>query len=105
MTATSYLRGHEIEFLNGEWVYSDTKEPTVQTWQERPCGHCGRSATKEGHDACISNLPGVMNACCGHGMTEEAYVQFWNRDWIGREDAVRVQDVLKNVKEWKRGEI
>jgi len=38
---TDYLRGHKIELQNGKWVYSDTKEPTSETWQKRPCGHCG----------------------------------------------------------------
>jgi len=27
------------------------------------------------HDPCIKNLPGVMNACCGHGV-EDGYIQF-----------------------------
>lgn len=41
------------------------------------CGHCGLSRTPEGHDGCIGTLPGVTNACCGHGGTAEgAYVQF-----------------------------
>lgn len=29
------------------------------------CPHCGQA--RMGHDPCISNLPGVVNACCGHG--------------------------------------
>lgn len=27
----SYLRGHKIEKIDSEWVFSDTKEPTVKT--------------------------------------------------------------------------
>lgn len=71
-----YLRGHQIEKQDEVWVFSDTKEPTVENWQDRPCGHCGRENTKEGHDGCLGTLEGVMNACCGHGQTEDAYVQF-----------------------------
>lgn len=74
---SDYLRGHKIEWLNGQYVFSDTKESTVDTWHARPCGHCGRHNTAEGHDGCLGTLPGVMNACCGHGH-DEAYVQFEN---------------------------
>lgn len=35
-----------------------------------PCVTCGRCPTEEGHDACIANLPGVLFACCGHGVLE-----------------------------------
>jgi len=45
------------------------------------CGHCGLKRTPEGHDGCIGTLPNVMNACCGHGETEMAYVQFWDDIW------------------------
>jgi hypothetical protein len=24
--------------------------------------------TPKGHDPCLANLPGVVNACCGHGV-------------------------------------
>ncbi|MBB3142772.1 hypothetical protein [Halomonas organivorans] len=79
MTATSHLRGHPIAWdaLRQHWVYCDTGEPTVDTWQDRDCGHCGERETPEGHDACLGTLPGVMNACCGHGQVTEAYVQHW----------------------------
>ena len=75
-TATSRFRGHDIELASNGWIFTDTGEPTADTWQQRPCGHCGRHNTPEGHDGCIGTLPGVMNACCGHGATNEAYIQF-----------------------------
>ncbi|TFJ92183.1 hypothetical protein E4U82_13915 [Lentibacillus salicampi] len=95
MTAKSHLRGHPIEYLNDEWVYCDTKETTVETHKERPCGYCGEHATKEGHDACLGTLPGVMNACCGHGRLNEAYVQLWDGFCIRGKDAVVFSDILK----------
>ena len=73
MTARSTWRGHAIETTNGEWVYSDTKEPTVGN--KRRCGHCKQRTTHDGHDACLGELPSVKNACCGHGVTKGAYVQ------------------------------
>lgn len=77
MTAKCHLRGHPIAWdaLRERWIYCDTREPTVETWRGRPCGHCGQHATPEGHDACLGTLPGVTNACCGHGNDAEAYVQ------------------------------
>lgn len=76
MTATSTLRGHAIEWDGGRWRFCDTRAPTATTHRERPCGHCGRHDTAEGHDACLGTLPSVMNACCGHGRPSEAYIQY-----------------------------
>lgn len=74
-TTKSYLRGHEIELSpDQQYRYVDTKEPTAETWTSRPCGHCGKYRTVEGHDGCLGTLPGVINACCGHGH-EGAYLQ------------------------------
>lgn len=45
------------------------------------CGNCGLHRTKQGHDGCIGELEGVMNACCGHGQDSVAYVQFYHADY------------------------
>lgn len=37
------------------------------------CTACGERRTKEGHDPCIANMPGVLFACCGHG-TGDGYI-------------------------------
>ena len=63
-----------MELRNSEWYYSDNGM-LVSDWKDRPCGHCGRVQTEEGHDGCLGTLPGVKNACCGHGIEEEAYIQ------------------------------
>ncbi len=39
------------------------------------CKVCKKPSTKDEHDPCIPNLPGVKNACCGHGDLE-GYVMF-----------------------------
>lgn len=72
----TFFRGHEIEELDDVYRFVDTGEPTAKTWEQRPCGHCGRHNTAEGHDGCIGTLPGVWNACCGHGQPRMAYIQF-----------------------------
>ena len=74
MVARGYLRGHEIKWVENKWVYSDNNQPTIGN--ERQCGYCGMGNTVEGHDSCLGTLPGVMNACCGHGKEDNAYVQF-----------------------------
>lgn len=44
------------------------------------CGHCNLPNRVDGHDACLGTIPGVMNACCGHGDVRCAYVQFRPED-------------------------
>ena len=75
MTVRAYIRGHAMVYDTEQeaWVYEDTGEPYVD---DRPCGYCGKARTPEGYDACIGYIPGAMNACCGHGMVHEAYIQF-----------------------------
>ena len=85
----SKLRGHVIIYTNGEWLYENTKTPTVGS--ERPCGYCGMSNTEEGHDGCLGILPGpVMNACCGHGQEAHAYIQYLDGSDLRGKDAMNV---------------
>ncbi len=73
MAAISMWRGHKIQEINEQWVFVDTGEPVADS--DRPCGYCHKYRTSEGHDACLGTLPGVQNACCGHGQIDDAYVQ------------------------------
>lgn len=76
MTVSSKNRGHLIvEEEKDVWVYCDTKE-LVSSNKDRDCGFCNCKQTKEGHDGCLGTLKFAMNACCGHGSTREAFVQF-----------------------------
>jgi len=47
-------------------------------------------------DECLGMLPGVANACCGHGDVREAYVQFLDGSVIRGYDAAVVQEILKS---------
>jgi hypothetical protein len=76
VSAISHLRGHPIYHDGEQWRYCDDGTPTVEGWRDRPCRKCGEDNTPEGHDACLGTLPGVANACCGHGDDESAYVQY-----------------------------
>ena len=89
-------RGHKVELTGKGYVFSDTKESVSDTWKSRPCGHCGKKFTKEGHDACLGTLPRVMNACCGHGIEAEAYVQFKNGERLDGAEAIKwIEDYRK----------
>lgn len=100
MTAKSFERGNPIEFLEKDniWIYSDTKEPVPENYKTRHCGNCGKDYTEEGHDGCLGELIGLMNACCGHGIVSEVYVQFLDGECIRGEDAVIIQNILKKNK-------
>jgi hypothetical protein len=43
--------------------------------RSRPCPACGKRRPASGHDPCIESLPGVIYACCGHGIVD-GYIQF-----------------------------
>lgn len=83
------LRGHEIKLVNGKWIYCDSGELTSETWMDRPCGHCCLHNTPEGHDGCLGALPNVINACCGHGEVNEAYVQFTDKAILRNSEALQ----------------
>jgi hypothetical protein len=74
MSVTGFLRGHPMYFADGEWRYVDTDELTAGN--ARDCHECGKPPTVEGHDPCLGTLPGVQNACCGHGDPTQAYIQY-----------------------------
>lgn len=75
----SHARGWEIEWTGNSWVYIDTKEP-LPGWggKDRPCKRCGAIMNDHEPDRCLGNLPGVDNACCGHGVRESSYIRFTN---------------------------
>ena len=69
---TVYISGKDVN--NNRHILRDEKGRFVSEKNLR-CPKCGKKATKEGHDPCLANLPGVTNACCGHGVTE-GYIAF-----------------------------
>lgn len=54
------------------------------------CLHCKKNRTKEGYDGCIGKLENVKNACCGHGDTKMAYVQFDHIDYKNQPNKNRI---------------
>ena len=101
MSIKSYWRGHPIIYVkrnnneiildndgnpdpatDGQWLYVDTMEPTPgYGGGYRPCGKCKKSFAGSYNgdaDPCLGELPGVDNACCGHGFKGESYIRFTN---------------------------
>jgi len=76
MTAKSYQRGYETEYVDGKWIYSDEKIPISI---ERPCKKCGEMPTPEGYDTCLGYIPGITSACCGHGIVKGFYLDEINQ--------------------------
>ena len=77
----STFRGHPISWVDEMWVYDDDKKP-IPGWggENRPCVKCGSNKwSGDGeHDQCLGLLPGVDNACCGHGDKSQSYIRFTN---------------------------
>jgi hypothetical protein len=74
MVAKAFVNGHEAYFNQEEnqWRYTDNDQNANEN---RACIKCDKFPTNEGHDYCMRNLVGIINACCGHGV-EEGYLQF-----------------------------
>lgn len=50
------------------WVYADTRDE-VGDGTSRPCPKCGKFPNEDGSDPCLMRIPGVIAACCGHGVS------------------------------------
>jgi len=95
----SFCRGNRIYFddLMLVWKYVDDTTLVSDHWKEKPCGHCGKKCNDEGHDNCIVKLPGVKNACCGHGDISDAYIQFDDGRHFSGGAAWIVLGMIKNL--------
>lgn len=91
----SRWRGHLIEPKGLDWIYSDTKEKVSEN-KNRVCAHCEKQNVVGDYDPCLGKLPGLMNACCGHGVSESAYVQFLDGFCIRGVYALKVIELLKS---------
>ncbi len=91
--ATSFLNGNKIHHSpeTGKWYYEDGQN----TNELRACPKCNRLPDENGHDACLGNLPGVKNACCGHGV-QDGYIQFLNRTNI-KFEIKNIRFEIKNI--------
>ena len=98
---SDYFRGYKIHNVENKWFFNDTKKLTIETWEKRPCGYCGMYNTTEGYDGCLGILPEVINACCGHGQEDDAYLQFLDGSIIHGRKAIKMILSMKKTKERK----
>lgn len=92
----SKWRGHNILFYNEAWYYTEDNV-LVSEDPKRKCKYCGLdNRPDDDHDPCLGELPGVRNACCGHGNINEAYIEFSDRTIIRGKDTI---EALKRLKE------
>ena len=75
MAVKSYVHGHPVVFVGGFWQYEDTGIHVAP--KARTCKKCGEF-NDDDFDSCLGKLPGVNNACCGHGIQGNSYIQFTN---------------------------
>ncbi len=78
---TGYIFGHKVISTDEgtTWIYADNGDPVYDTddnflGSRRKCPQRDLTKRSDGHDPCLRTLPGVKNACCGHGV-EDGYLQ------------------------------
>ncbi len=64
---------------------------------KRRCTACFITERPDGHDPCLGELPGVMNACCGHGDDSGAYVQLIGGRCVRGKKALKLAYLLKGA--------
>ncbi len=77
-TATRLLRTEDPDLLDVIDLLVEAMDALAESidprdharWVAGQCVHCGKNPTRQGHDPCIADLPGVVFACCGHGAGE-----------------------------------
>lgn len=75
-----FSRGHPIYFDEATWCwrYTDGAPLPGEGELDRPCLHCGAVFAAGEPDPCLGWLPGVVSACCGHGVPSQAVIVFAN---------------------------
>ncbi len=64
----------------------------VKYGKERPCTRCDNLSEEGGTDFCLGRLPYMQQACCGHGLPEEAYFIFHNGVEVCGADAIKLRE-------------
>ena len=67
-----------INVADDRWVYEDDGTEAPPNGKVRPCVKCGAlfPMGENDVDPCLGRLPGVKNACCGHGIQSQSYITF-----------------------------
>ncbi len=95
-------KGHEVYVKDDTWYYSSDDKPVSENWKSRGCGLCNKLDIIDGHesyDACLGRLPGVMNACCGHG-DSSAYIQLPGGKVLSNAKSIKFIDNILGKENW-----
>lgn len=106
------VRGHLLEYANNgnenKFRYCTDKSLYISGEKEKPCIKCGKPAIPYksnmgyGLDACWGKLPGVIAACCGHGLNNiEAYVKLKDKTIIRFKPNTTKKEVLKALEKYE----
>ena len=96
MTATGYHRGHAMR-IRGRCVAGTQRRACwCQTTRSQRAGTAESRLHRKRHDGCLGTLPGVVNACCGHGTDGEAYVSLDDGRRLAGLDALGWIDRARN---------
>ena len=63
-------KGVDFTFNDTEFIDLDALKVT--------CPKCSKEQIASEPDSCLGKLPGVLFACCGHGIKEHSYIYFEN---------------------------
>ena len=75
--STSKMNGNLIYYDEAAEIFRYASDDEPINWNNhRPCPKCGKRPLDTSEDACLGHLPGVVQACCGHG--GEGYIEFEN---------------------------
>ncbi|KAF5051915.1 hypothetical protein DSECCO2_414030 [anaerobic digester metagenome] len=100
MAPIGFKHGTKIYWDGKCWRYAD--DNTKITNHDKPCPHCGRMPTKDGHDGCLGELESVISACCGHGRVE-SYVIVSDEDIRFYRKEMTVEEYKKAMKLFNGG--
>jgi hypothetical protein len=78
------LFGHVIEETDHGVVYQ-ADGVLVDAANLRACAGCNVKCSSGQQDPCIANLPGTLNACCGHGLERTPVSKQWT-GYVALED-------------------
>jgi hypothetical protein len=81
--AWTQSQGHPIHASPEGYRYDDTNE--LMVGNPRPCVQCQEMPTP--FDACLGYIPGVVSACCGHGV-KDGYIRWGANLKTHRLDAI-----------------
>ena len=74
---TGYIFGNKAFYDQDSQTFRWLDDGLEVEGNPRPCPQCGQLPNENGHDPCIGTIPGVVSACCGHGIHDGIILWHW----------------------------